>query len=148
MLITLAPWPPCIKPPSGRRFFQATKIGKAKELGQKKTRLHLEASQKVQHRPAGPQEVLFPEISERLIGDFCDAFVFFLMNGYFQPFVRGLGMARMAYLESHANDPDDASWPGGGGVATWKGWKDTESWNNKNSESWKVSNDSWKAGPG
>jgi len=34
---------------------------------------------------------------------------------------------------------------GGGGVATWKGWKDTESWNNKNSESWKVSNDSWKA---
>ena len=62
MFITLAPWPPCIKPPSGRRFFQATKIGKAKELGQKKTKLHLEASQEVQHRPAGPQEVLFPEI--------------------------------------------------------------------------------------
>ena len=57
-----------------------------------------------------------------------------------------IGKAEDQYMESN---PADASWwPGGGSVATWKGWKDTESWNNKNSESWKVSNDSWKVGAG
>ena len=93
----------------------------------------------------------FLNISERLIGDFCDAFVVFFNEWIFPAICSGFRDGPDGLFgsqQSHANDPDDASWPGGGGVATWKGWKDTESWNNKNSESWKVSNDSWKAGSG
>jgi hypothetical protein len=66
------------------------------------------------------------------------------LNGFFhhKPII-----LRIFWVPPFMEHPKQPS-PGGGGVASWKGWKDTtDGWKGNKSfnDSWSVGNDSWKA---